>query len=146
MKLPIDHCLSCISGWDDVQKKGGISRMIWNLPPILHNFWKLSMIDYSKGARVLPSFFENSASARRIQFHWVYVGDSGAVVTPFMRVDNYSTRNFATLGPSELRPPFTGPEVQSFHINMGTFPLKFPALGRRQTLYVIFRFCRVLCF
>ena len=32
-----------------------------------------------------------------------------------MRVDNYSTRNFATLGPSELRPPFTGPEVQSFH-------------------------------
>ena len=32
-----------------------------------------------------------------------------------MRVDNYSTRNFATLGPSELRPPFTGPEVQSLY-------------------------------
>jgi len=60
------------------------------------------MIDYSKGARVLPSFFEYSASARRIQFHWVYVGDSGAVVTPFMRVTNYVTRNFATLGLSEL--------------------------------------------
>jgi len=86
------------------------------LPPILHSFQRVSMIDYSKGARVLPSFFEYSASARRIQFHWVYVGDSGAVVTPFMRVDNYSTRNFATLGPSELRPPFTGPEVQSLYM------------------------------
>ena len=129
-----------------LSKKGWYLKDDKCLPPILHNFWKSSMIDYSKGARVLPSFFENSASARRIQFHWVYVGDSGAVVTPFMRVDNYSTRNFATLGPSELRPPFTGPEVQSFHINMGTFPLKFPALGRRQTLYASFDFAESCVF
>ena len=78
-----------------LSKKGWYLKDDLRLPPILHNFWKLSMIDYSKGARVLPSFFKNSASARRIQFHWVYVGDSGAVVTPFMRVTNYVTRNFA---------------------------------------------------
>ena len=64
--------------------------------------------------RVLPSFFGNSASARRIQFHWDHLGDSGAVVTPFMQVGTYPTRNFATLGPSELRPPFTGPSIESF--------------------------------
>ena len=34
-------------------------------------------------------------------------GDSGAVVTPFMQDGNYPPRNFATLGPLELRPPFT---------------------------------------
>jgi hypothetical protein len=63
--------------------------------------------------RVLPSTFGNSASSRRIQFHWDHVGDSGEVVTPFMQVGTYPTRNFATLGPSELRPPFTGPCIQS---------------------------------
>lgn len=113
-----------------LSKKGWYLKDDLRLPPILHNFWKLSMIDYSKGARVLPSFFKNSASARRIQFHWVYVGDSGAVVTPFMRVDNYSTRNFATLGPSELRPPFTGPEVQSFHIIYGHLSPEVSSTGQ----------------
>jgi len=33
-----------------------------------------------------------------------------------MRVGTYPTRNFATLGPSELRPPFTGVLSQRFHI------------------------------
>jgi len=33
-----------------------------------------------------------------------------------MRVGTYPTRNFATLGPSELRPPFTGASIQCFHI------------------------------
>ena len=73
--------------------------MIIHLPPILHNFLRVSIIDYSKGARVLPSFFEYSASARRIQFHWVSAGDSGEVVTPFVQVGTYPTRNFATFEP-----------------------------------------------
>jgi len=33
-----------------------------------------------------------------------------------MRVGTYPTRNFATLGPSELRPPFTGASFQCLHI------------------------------
>ena len=60
---------------------------------------------------VFPSSHKISASARTIQFHREYEGDSGEVVTPFMHVGTYPTRNFATLGPSELQPPFTGASV-----------------------------------
>jgi len=49
-----------------------------------------------------------TASSRLIQFHGAIIGDSGAVVTPFMQDGTYPPRNFATLGPSGLRPPFTG--------------------------------------
>ena len=56
---------------------------------------------------VLPSSRWYSASSRRMQFHRVHVGDSGAVVTPFVQVATYATRNFATLGQLELLPPFT---------------------------------------
>jgi hypothetical protein len=45
-------------------------------------------------------------------------------------------RNFATLGPSELQPPFTGD--YSSNKNIKTFTLT--ALSRRQSLYNIFRF------
>ena len=57
---------------------------------------------------VFPSSHKTSASARTIQIHRTYEGDSGEVVIPFMHVGTYPTRNFATLGPSELQPPFTG--------------------------------------
>ena len=36
------------------------------------------------------------------------------------RSETYLTRNFASLGPSELRPPFTGPAVESFFCNVQT--------------------------
>ena len=49
------------------------------------------------------------ASSRECQIRPHLGRDSGWVMTPFMRVDNYSTRNFATLEPSELGLPFTGP-------------------------------------
>lgn len=62
---------------------------------------------------VLPSSRWYSASSRRMQFHRVHVGDSGAVVTPFVQVATYATRNFATLGQLELLPPFTGASIQS---------------------------------
>jgi hypothetical protein len=57
--------------------------------------------------RVFPSCCVYTASARRIQIHWNHIGDSEEVVKPFMHVGIYPTRNFATLGPSELQPPFT---------------------------------------
>ena len=34
-----------------------------------------------------------------------------------MHVGTYPTRNFATLGPSELRPPFTGPSISSVNLS-----------------------------
>ena len=69
---------------------------------------------------VFPSSHKVSASARIIQFHRIYKGDSGEVVTPFMHVGTYPTRNFATLGPSELQPPFTG--ASSLRVNTDFSP------------------------
>ena len=57
---------------------------------------------------VFPSNCKKSASSRIFQFHQAYTGDSEEIVTPFMQVGTYPTRNFATLGPSELQPPFIG--------------------------------------
>ena len=67
------------------------------------------------------------------------------MITPFMRVGTYPTRNFATLGPSELRPPFTGASVASFARRLTCF-LDVPAPGRRHTVYVLLRVSTVLCF
>ena len=69
---------------------------------------------------VFPSSHKTSASARTIQIHRTYEGDSGEVVIPFMHVGTYPTRNFATLGPSELQPPFTG--VLNLRINVHFSP------------------------
>jgi hypothetical protein len=49
------------------------------------------------------------ASSRECQIRPRLGRDSRLMMTPFMRVDNYSTRNFATLEPSELGLPFIGP-------------------------------------
>lgn len=61
---------------------------------------------------VFLSFCGSSESARTFQFRRGPGRDSAQVVTPFVRVGTYPTRNFATLGPLELRPPFTGASVQ----------------------------------
>jgi len=58
--------------------------------------------------RVFPSSHKYSASSRKLQFHWINSGDSGEVVTSLMQVNTYLTRNFATLGPLGLQPPFNG--------------------------------------
>src|SRR5207253_7716747 len=51
---------------------------------------------------VFPSSCGYVASSQQLQFHRVARGDSDPVVTPFMQVGTYPTRNFATLGPSTL--------------------------------------------
>ena len=58
----------------------------------------------------------NAASSRQVQFHWVNIGDSGEVVMPFMQDGTYPPRNFATLGPSELQPPFIWISISCLHI------------------------------
>ena len=57
--------------------------------------------------RVFSSSYFYYASSRRIQFRWIYSGDSRQVVTPFMQATSEVAKNFATLGSSELGPPFT---------------------------------------
>ncbi len=54
---------------------------------------------YSKDAQGLSVPPSYSVSSQQFQFHWVNTGDSKGIVTPFMRVETYSTGNFATLGP-----------------------------------------------
>lgn len=48
--------------------------------------------------RVFPSNYKTIASSRKIQFHKVNTRDSRRIVTPFMQVKNYLTKNFATFG------------------------------------------------
>lgn len=69
---------------------------------------KISIYDNSKGAQGLSVLLYIIASSQLIQFHQDNIGDSGTIVTPFMQDGTYPPRNFATLGPSELQPPFTG--------------------------------------
>jgi hypothetical protein len=91
------------------------------LPP---NYILKSLLQWQsivKVHRVFPSNWKKTASSRSFQFHWVQVGDSGEVVTPFMQVGTYPTRNFATLGPSELQPPFTGAYCQSFYLSSSLY-------------------------
>lgn len=75
-----------------------------------------------------------AASSRQVQFHWVNPGDSKEVVMPFMQDGIYPPRNFATLGPSELQPPFTNVSA----IKLYTISITFIAPGRPQTQYVMF--------
>ena len=85
-----DHRLvSNLKGLERRKRKGGISRMSLSLSHLSSTFISLSQWQVIvKVHRVLPSFFGDSASARRIQFHWDHLGDSGEVVTPFMRDTN----------------------------------------------------------
>ena len=73
------------------------------------------VIVYSKGARGLSVQLYKNASSHLFRFHRINIRDSGAVVTPFMQDGTYPSRNFATLGPSGLRPPFTGAYKKSFN-------------------------------
>jgi len=52
----------------------------------------------------LPKHF---ACSQKIQIHKTYCGDSKKIITPFMQVVNYTTRNFATFRPSVLQPSLT---------------------------------------
>ena len=49
--------------------------------------------------RVFPSFCGYTEFSPRLQFHRVSGRDSVEIVTPFVQVGTYPTRNFATLGP-----------------------------------------------
>ncbi len=87
--------------------KGGISRLaprrlastLQSLPPILHIKAQCSVSSYSKGSRglsVLPRVHcIFTASSISLSLGW----RQHAIITPFVQVGTYPTRNFATLGP-----------------------------------------------
>jgi len=71
----------------------------------LYNFFS-PVYAYSKGPWGLSVYLHNFASSQKIQFRRDNTWDSEGVVKSFMKVGNYPTKNFATLGPSWLQPPF----------------------------------------
>lgn len=79
---------------------------------LVHNYLRF-IKDYSKGAQGLSVQLQQIASSQLFQFHRVSFRDSRAVVTSFVQDGTYPPRNFATLGPSGLRPPFTGTYIKN---------------------------------
>jgi len=64
---------------------------------------------------VFPSSCIHIASSQQIQFQWIRTRDSKTVVIPFILVGTYPTTDYATLGPSELQPPFTDDYIQKIN-------------------------------
>ena len=108
VKLPTIHCPRSDNG---LELEPQITRVVFQ--GWLHANWrprfKASHLSYKqdkvqcqaivKVHGVFPSSRGYTASSQRFQFHWVSGGDSAAIVTPFVQVGTYPTRNFATLGP-----------------------------------------------
>ncbi len=80
------------------------------LPPYWRTGFTASHLSYTcrpkiqcqaivKVHRVFPSFCGYTEFSPRLQFHRVSGRDSVEIVTPFVQVGTYPTRNFATLGP-----------------------------------------------
>ncbi len=111
VKLPALHCFTLrltFSDEDIIWQQDGVSfdSSRWA------NAQRLSLTIYTaqltkvyrykvavKVHGVFPSCREYPASSRGFQFHWACAGDSEEVVTSFMLVGTYPTRNFATFGP-----------------------------------------------
>ncbi len=124
----------------------GLAPPLRCLPPILHKSFPSSLPSCSKGARglsVLPRvdgiFTAISISLR---------------ITLRQRPDRYAIRAGRNLPDKEFRYLRTvivtaavyrgfSSELRSEEL---TPPINLPAPGRRHTLYVLFRVCRVLCF
>ena len=70
--------------------------------------------------RVFPSTYIKIVSALLLQVHKNNTRDSKAVVTPFMQDGTYPSRNFATLGPSGLWPPFTGTYILDCYLEISS--------------------------
>lgn len=49
--------------------------------------------------RVFSSNYNKIASSQLVQFHRTKIRDSRKMVIPFMQVNNYLTKNFATFKP-----------------------------------------------
>src|SRR4030088_2269351 len=75
-----------------------LARTLHRLPPNLHKTLQTPMPSYSEGRGVFPSCCAKRASLLVVQFRRACGRDSREVVTPFVQVGTYPTRNFATLG------------------------------------------------
>ena len=68
------------------------------LPPILRKRNRNPISSSSQAFRVFLSWYKQSVSSQTFLFHRASLRDSAPIVTPFLRVRTYLTRNFDTLG------------------------------------------------
>src|SRR5258708_7982662 len=126
VKLPAWPCLPPRLG--DGHETQNHTRVVFHrcLPHPREGEFSGSHLSYARTASCpdhavvkLPGLFFSCrgkpVSSPALQFRRALCRDSAQVVTPFVRVGTYPTRNFATLGPFYLRPPFTGASVRSLH-------------------------------
>ena len=139
----------------DIQtNKSGISTLTplklalkhHSLPPILHIFIQIPMQNYSKGARGLSV---------QLQVRGIFTPTTNSLsVSLRQRPTRYAIhagRNLPDKGLRYLRTVIVTAAVyrgfdSMLHLLQLTSPVNLPALGRRQTLYFLFRVCRALCF
>ncbi len=105
------------------------------LPPILHSQSLVSLSSCSKGSRGLSVLLRVNCIGTAISISLSPSPRQRGSRYSIVQVGTYPTRNFATLGPLLLRPPFTGASDHRFALRL-TNPLNLPAPGRSQTLYV----------
>ena len=123
-----------------------LAPRLQSLPPILHRLFQDSIPGYSKGARGLSVLLRVAS---------IFTGNSISLsLWPRQWGDRYAIRAGRNLPDKEFRYLRTvivtaavyrgfGSELLSEEI---TSPLNLPAPGRRQTLYILLRVSRVLCF
>ena len=134
--------------------KGGIPRMtphrltsmLPSLPPILYITYRIPMPNYSKALRGLSVLSRVTG---------IFTGTSISP-SPLLRqcASRYAIRAGRNLPDKEFRYLRTVIVTAAVHWGLNsvlcnkmlTLPLNLPALGRRQPVYVIFRFRTDLCF
>jgi hypothetical protein len=94
------------TGLDIAHNKSGISLstphqpkpMLQSLPPMLRMQHAMPIRSCSKAPGVFSSNYRYPASSPEVHFHRASPRDSFPVITPFVHVGTYPTRNYATLG------------------------------------------------
>ena len=157
VKLPTRHCPLpgfTGSGLGFHFNKGGIPRMappkltlrLQRLPPILYKLKRKSISSCSKGARGLSVLLRVTS---------IFTGNTTSPGPSSRQCsDRYAIRAGRNLPDKEFR--YLRTVIVTAAINRGfgselhaealTPPVNLPALGRRQSLYVVLRLCRDLCF
>ena len=153
---PPDNVFRPVNGSElDFQtNKGGISRLtpselalqLQRLPPILHIPIQKPMPSYSKGARGLSVLLRVTG---------IFTGTTNSLsISLRQRSTRYAIHAGRNLPDKVLRylrtVIVTAAVYRGFSLELHpeglTPPINLPALGRRQTLYILLRVSRALCF
>ena len=123
-----------------------LASQFHSLPPILHMLAQNPMSSYSKGARGLSVLSRVTS---------IFTGTTNSLsISLRQRPTRYAIharRNLPDKVLRYLRTVIVTAAVYwgftlELHSEELTPPINLPALGRRQTLYFLFRVCRALCF